>query len=180
MNATETKPTCDVCGRPGAKRQICHADGKCHHHGKVHTALRGSMNDLAALCDECHKADSYAWEKIWVASHEAATATETKHSPPHSYVSGYGQCMCRWCGRPRTVAYMPCRVTTEMRRWLAVYAQAHGRTWKSRLRALWDSGEDEGIGRELRNIIGPRGLDRITPRMMAQIAHLANAAEVEE
>lgn len=82
----------------------------------------------------------------------------------HRFKTGFGQCECLWCGRRRGTA--ECAVTHEMRDALANFAREHGRTWKAALRALWNSGKDEGLLRQARNIIGPSRLDRIKPSMV--------------
>ena len=44
---------------------------------------------------------------------------------------------------------------------LRKFANEHGRSWRSKLRRLWDSGGDTGLLRQARNAIGPSGLDSI-------------------
>jgi hypothetical protein len=44
---------------------------------------------------------------------------------------------------------------------LREYRLANGVRWKSKLRTLWTSGEDEGLLRQARNMIGPRRIDKI-------------------
>lgn len=44
---------------------------------------------------------------------------------------------------------------------LRTFRDLHGRKWKAALRALWDSGLDEGVLRTARNLIGPSGLDKV-------------------
>lgn len=52
------------------------------------------------------------------------------------------------------------------------FANDNGRTWKSKLRALWISGRDEGGLRNARNMIGPSGLDKVTARTLAEWARV--------
>jgi hypothetical protein len=44
---------------------------------------------------------------------------------------------------------------------LRSYKELHGRRWKSILLHLWESGQDEGVLRRARNIVGPSGLDKL-------------------
>jgi hypothetical protein len=44
---------------------------------------------------------------------------------------------------------------------VAEFRAANGRQWKSKLRALWNSGKDTGDLRLARNVLGPSGLDSI-------------------
>lgn len=44
---------------------------------------------------------------------------------------------------------------------LRSFANEHGRSWRSKLRRLWDAGGDTGLLRQARNVIGPSGLDKI-------------------
>jgi hypothetical protein len=50
---------------------------------------------------------------------------------------------------------------------LKQFAKENGRNWKSKLRALWNTGKDEGLLRLARNTIGPSGLDKVkfTPHL---------------
>ena len=41
------------------------------------------------------------------------------------------------------------------------FANANGRTWRAKLRSLWNSGRDTGLLRQARNTIGPSGIDRL-------------------
>ena len=59
---------CDICGKSGMLVQTfkrsCDGDGSPgHHHGMVHTLLRGRTNDLARVGVECGCAekDRAAW-----------------------------------------------------------------------------------------------------------------------
>ena len=44
---------------------------------------------------------------------------------------------------------------------VAEFKAAHGRQWKRKLLALWESGRDTGDLRVARNVIGPSGLRSI-------------------
>jgi hypothetical protein len=46
---------------------------------------------------------------------------------------------------------------------LREFARTHGRCWKSKLRRLWETGQDAHCSglRRARNVIGPSGLDNI-------------------
>jgi hypothetical protein len=54
-----------------------------------------------------------------------------------------------------------CPVPKEVIERLREYRLANGVRWKSKLRTLWTSGEDEGLLRQARNMIGPRRIDKI-------------------
>ena len=41
------------------------------------------------------------------------------------------------------------------------FRDKHGRSWKRKLRDLWESGHDTGALRTIRDMIGPVGLDEI-------------------
>lgn len=88
-------------------------------------------------------------------------------STQHDYRSAYGQAECRWCGSK--VRYLPCRVSPEVKATIAAFAAEHGRTWKAALRALWNSGRDEGNLRWARNSLGPSRLDRIDQTAIEKI-----------
>jgi hypothetical protein len=67
--------TCDICQRSGMLtgdfKRACDGDGSPgHHHGMVHTLLRGRTNDLAAVGISCGCAerDRIKW-------------TQAKHGP---------------------------------------------------------------------------------------------------
>jgi hypothetical protein len=51
----------------------------------------------------------------------------------------------------------------DMHQALRDYAKENGRNWKAKLRALWESGKDEGYLRQARNRIGPRALTDYQP-----------------
>ena len=58
---------CEICGKEVATfKRECDGDGRIHHHGRVHTSLRGSTNDLALVGVECGcaEADAATW-KAW-------------------------------------------------------------------------------------------------------------------
>ncbi len=71
---------------------------------------------------------------------------------------------CQWCGEAHGA--LDCRVSDEMKSFLRRYANAGGRTWKSRLRADWQSGLESSISRRVRNIIGPNQLAKITQAVL--------------
>ena len=52
-------------------------------------------------------------------------------------------------------------ITPEQWKALRTFAAMHGRTWKHQLMELWQSGQDIGYLRQIRNTIGPRGLATI-------------------
>jgi len=52
-------------------------------------------------------------------------------------------------------------VSQEIIEALRTFANEHGRSWRSKLRRLWDASGDEGLLRQARNVIGPSGLDSI-------------------
>lgn len=56
------------------------------------------------------------------------------------------------------------RVLEHDRYALRAFVNLHGRNWRSRMRALWNSSQDIGWQRRLRNTVGPSGLDRVTPK----------------
>jgi hypothetical protein len=85
----------------------------------------------------------------------------------HRFKSSYGQCRCLWC----FYRGGDCPVTNDMRMALKKFAMSNGRTWKAALRTLWTTGRDEDLPllRQCRNVIGPNGLDRISPKMLASV-----------
>lgn len=49
---------CEICGAVVQTfKRACDGDGRVHHHGLVHTRLRGESNDLALVGVECGCAD---------------------------------------------------------------------------------------------------------------------------
>lgn len=70
--------------------------------------------------------------------------------------------ICRWCGRGSIAcpAQNECLSEQEQRD-LVQYVAREGKFWRSRLRAEWASGS--AVLRQVRNIIGPSGLDRMKP-----------------
>lgn len=73
--------------------------------------------------------------------------------------------LCPKCGRmkihhPRGDLY-DCPVPSEVIQRLREFKQANGIRWKAKLRALWTSGQDEGLLRQARNMIGPSRIDKI-------------------
>lgn len=95
---------------------------------------------------------------------------ETKQLRTHTTLA---RPCCLWCGQTGK-AGEACLVSGEVRARLAGYANQNGRCWKSKLRILWAAGLCGSKGdtelRIARNIIGPTGLDRITPAMIAKVA----------
>ena len=85
----------------------------------------------------------------------------------HSFPSRYGQCMCRWCSQYVNGATPECPMTQEMREALRDFAKQYGRSWKTELRNAWMRGVDVGSAlQQVRNVIGPSGLDRIRTSML--------------
>ena len=72
---------------------------------------------------------------------------------------------CPTCGRMRVYHpnndYYTCPVPTEVIERLRQFQAEHGTRWKSKLRALWTAGHDDGRLRQARNMIGPNRLDKI-------------------
>lgn len=73
--------------------------------------------------------------------------------------------LCPTCGRmrifhPEAKLYQ-CPVPKEVIESLREYKRANGARWKAKLRELWTRGEDEGLLRQARNMIGPRRIDKI-------------------
>lgn len=63
----EPTKTCDICHQTVATyKRVCDGDGGIHHHGRVHTSLRGETNDLAFVGVECGcaAADTATW-RAW-------------------------------------------------------------------------------------------------------------------
>jgi hypothetical protein len=57
--------------------------------------------------------------------------------------------------------YYDCPVPDEVLERLRRFRDENGVRWKSKLRALWTSGEDSGLLRQARNYIGPARIDKI-------------------
>ena len=57
----------------------------------------------------------------------------------------------------KVIRYM----TRPMHQRLVAFREVTGKTWKSKLRKLWTSGQDEGEIRHARNVIGPTDLDTV-------------------
>lgn len=56
---------CEICDTEvSSLKRICDGDGRVHHHGAIHTSLRGSTNDLAYVGKECGCAekDRQGWK----------------------------------------------------------------------------------------------------------------------
>lgn len=79
----------------------------------------------------------------------------------HLYRKPHGQSKCVWCGA--FVNGLPCRLDSGLRRALRQFAVDNGKTWRSKLIRLWESGQTatEEL-QQVRNIIGPSGLYRIS------------------
>lgn len=91
----------------------------------------------------------------------------------HRFKTSFGQCECLWCGKRNRGD--ECRVTQEMRYALKLFARGNGRTWKSKLLQEWETGGN-GLGDDiqqplmsLRNIIGPRGLQKIATHRLEDV-----------
>ena len=67
---------------------------------------------------------------------------------------------CPRCNRP-LLAHGECPVTDAMLGALRAYALDHGKRWKADLCELWMRGEDDGLLRQIRNIVGPSRLYKI-------------------
>ena len=73
----------------------------------------------------------------------------------------FGQRRCRYCGKwggDYGVHSQPC-ISVEERQALIAFREENGIRWRSKLRDSWTRGEP--ILQELRNVVGPSGLDRI-------------------
>lgn len=83
----------------------------------------------------------------------------------HLWKRGHRQECCLNCGKPAMLCDNAggedCRLTRDMKMVLIVYADQNGSRWKSKLLALWQSGQDTGILRLVRNIIGPSKLHKL-------------------
>lgn len=72
--------------------------------------------------------------------------------------------LCPTCGRMRVFherGLYACPVPYEVTERLREFARENGRTWKARLRHLWTVGQDEGLLRQARNMIGPTRIGKI-------------------
>lgn len=48
------RQSCDICKAEVKEfKRTCDGDGRVHHHGAIHTILRGSTNDLALVGKDC-------------------------------------------------------------------------------------------------------------------------------
>jgi len=54
------------------------------------------------------------------------------------------------------------RVLEHDRYALQAFINLNGRNWRSKMRRLWDTYQDFGWQRRLRNTVGPTGLDRVS------------------
>lgn len=72
---------------------------------------------------------------------------------------------CPICGQMRVFHpnndYYTCPIPTEVIERLRQFKAENGVRWKSKLRALWTAGHDDGLLRQARNMIGPNQLDKI-------------------
>jgi len=66
----------------------------------------------------------------------------------------------RW--RHPSGQYYECSVRPDITRALVEFRNQNGARWKAKLVALWESGQDDGLLREARNMIGPSRLYKIT------------------
>lgn len=79
------------------------------------------------------------------------------------FTNGFNQRGCRACGGPNHQrSVQPC-ISVETFVAIRDFAEEHGRNWRADLRALWDSGKDEGPLRSARNAIGPSRLSKVFP-----------------
>ena len=82
-----------------------------------------------------------------------------------------GQQACVWCGRIDNHYWgdRVCQVDQPMKDALCEYARANGRRWKSKLAAAWTAGEELGPDlRRVRNVLGPRGLARLSTSLVVE------------
>jgi hypothetical protein len=76
-----------------------------------------------------------------------------------------GRRICRRCASSLDQTRGLCRVSDADWRELIAYAKEFGRVWRSRLLARWQSGNDEGWQRRIRNVVGPASLYWIKPEV---------------
>lgn len=95
----------------------------------------------------------------------------------HVFKRGNRQEVCQWCGKACMACspFEECPADAELRLAVKSFAEKHGRTWKAKLRHIWtvNGREDEGALRRARNIVGPRGLDRISEKVLSLVKLLA-------
>lgn len=87
-----------------------------------------------------------------------------------------GKFVCRWCGRGSVAC--PSRgecLSEQEREKFVAFIEANGRSWRAKLRALWAAGSEEL--RQVRNIIGPSGLSRVSPYAAKSFASVSRGAE---
>jgi hypothetical protein len=77
--------------------------------------------------------------------------------------SNYMQRNCPRCGRHRLGRHATdgCPVTDEVLARLCEFAALHGKRWKITLINLWIRGDDEGLLRQARNMIGHTDLYKV-------------------
>lgn len=74
------------------------------------------------------------------------------------------QCKCGWCGK--WITDTDDCLTTAQKLALRTFARLNSATWKSKLAALWENGTADDLLMQVRNIMGPAGLDRINTAMV--------------
>lgn len=79
------------------------------------------------------------------------------------FANGFIQRGCKACGGINHARSQARCLSVEAFLALQAFAKTHGRNWRSALRALWESGEDDGPLRECRNVIGPTRLAKVFP-----------------
>lgn len=79
------------------------------------------------------------------------------------FKNGFRQRDCKACGAPNHRRHDTRCVSVEVFQAVRDFARANGRTWRSKLRALWVSGKDEGPLRSARNLIGPSRIAKVFP-----------------
>ena len=79
-------------------------------------------------------------------------------------MSDFRHTLCPTCGKPRMLHVRGpnvCSVPPEVTERLRQFSAENGKRWKSILSRLWLRGEDEGLLRQARNMIGPSGIYKI-------------------
>jgi hypothetical protein len=79
-------------------------------------------------------------------------------------VRNYYQSLCPYCGKHRNGPHRSqgCRMTEAMWAALVEWKKEHGRFWRARLRQAWLLDEQTSSEiRQVRNVVGPSGLDKI-------------------
>jgi hypothetical protein len=75
-------------------------------------------------------------------------------------VRNYGQRHCKRCNR--TILHNLCPMTADMLEALREYRRDNGKAWKAKLCDEWANGKTIGLLQQVRNLIGPRDLYRIS------------------